>query len=59
LLKHVRTLGEYFHAALEVLDKKTNRSGRPWSGPDAAVELDSPELAKAVTKATAARRNYY
>ena len=51
LLKHVRTLGEYFHAALEVLDKK-HKSIQDVRGAGLmlAVELDSPELAKAVTK---------
>src|SRR6266436_3356578 len=51
LLKHVRTLGEYFHAALEALDKK-HKSIQDVRGAGLmlAVELDSPELAKAVTK---------
>jgi len=47
LLKHVRKLGEYFHAALEVLDKK-HKSIQDVRGAGLmlAVELDSPELAK-------------
>jgi acetylornithine/N-succinyldiaminopimelate aminotransferase len=51
LLKHVRTLGEYFHAALETLDQKhkTIQDVRG-AGLMQAVELDSPELAKAVAK---------
>jgi acetylornithine/N-succinyldiaminopimelate aminotransferase len=51
LLKHVRALGEYFHAALEALDKK-HKSIQDVRGAGLmqAVELDSPELAKAVTK---------
>jgi len=51
LLKHVRTLGEYFHAALEALDKR-HKSIQDVRGAGLmlAVELDSPELAKAVTK---------
>ena len=51
LLKHVRTLGEYFHAALEALDKK-HKSIQDVRGAGLmqAVELDSPELAKAVAK---------
>ena len=49
LLKHVRALGEYFHAALEVLDKK-HKSIQDVRGAGLmlAVDLDSPELAKAV-----------
>jgi acetylornithine/N-succinyldiaminopimelate aminotransferase len=49
LLKHVRALGEYFHAALVVLDKK-HRSIQEVRGAGLmqAVELDSPEMAKAV-----------
>jgi acetylornithine/N-succinyldiaminopimelate aminotransferase len=51
LLKHVRTLGEYFHAVLEKLDKK-HKSIQEVRGAGLmlAVELDSPELAKAVAK---------
>jgi len=51
LLKHVRALGEYFHAALEALDKK-HKSIQDVRGAGLmqAVELDSSELAKAVTK---------
>ena len=51
LLKHVRALGEYFHAALEALDKK-HKSIQDVRGAGLmqAVELDSPELAKAVAK---------
>jgi acetylornithine/N-succinyldiaminopimelate aminotransferase len=51
LLKHVRSLGKYFHSALEALDKK-HKSIQDVRGVGLmqAVELDSPELAKAVTK---------
>ena len=51
LLKHVRALGKYFHAALETLDKK-HKSIQDVRGAGLmqAVELDSPELAKAVIK---------
>jgi acetylornithine/N-succinyldiaminopimelate aminotransferase len=51
LLRHVRTLGEYFHAALEALDRK-HKSIQDVRGAGLmqAVELDSPELAKAVAK---------
>ncbi|MGB6250688.1 MAG: aspartate aminotransferase family protein [Terriglobales bacterium] len=51
LLKHVRALGEYFHAALEALDKKHKAiQDARGAGLMQAVELDSPELAKAVAK---------
>ena len=51
LLKHVRTLGEYFHAALMALDKN-HKSIQDVRGVGLmqAVELDSPELAKVVAK---------
>jgi acetylornithine/N-succinyldiaminopimelate aminotransferase len=51
LLKHVRALGEYLHAALEALDKK-HKSIQDVRGAGLmqAVELDSPDLAKAVAK---------
>ena len=51
LLKHVRTLGEYFQAALKALDRK-HKSIQDVRGAGLmqAVELDSPELAKAVAK---------
>jgi acetylornithine/N-succinyldiaminopimelate aminotransferase len=51
LLTHVRALGEYFHAALEALDKK-HKSIQDVRGAGLmlAMELDSPELAKAVAK---------
>jgi acetylornithine/N-succinyldiaminopimelate aminotransferase len=51
LLKHVRALGEYFHAALEALDKnhKSIEEVRG-AGLMQAVEVDSPELAKAVVR---------
>jgi acetylornithine/N-succinyldiaminopimelate aminotransferase len=51
LLKHVRALGEYFHAALEALDQK-HKSIQDVRGAGLmqAIELDSPELAKAVTQ---------
>jgi acetylornithine aminotransferase/acetylornithine/N-succinyldiaminopimelate aminotransferase len=51
LLKHVRALGGYFHAALEALDKKHNSiQDVRGAGLMRAVELDSPQLAKAVAK---------
>ncbi len=51
MLKHVRALGEYFHAALEALDKK-HKSIQDVRGAGLmqAVELDSSELAKAVAR---------
>jgi len=51
LLKHVRTLGEYFRAALDALDQK-HKSIQDVRGAGLmlALELDSPELAKMVTK---------
>jgi len=51
LLPHVRTLGEYFHAALQTLDRK-HKSIQEVRGAGLmqAVDLDSPELAKAVAK---------
>ena len=51
LLRHVRTLGEYFQAALEALNRK-HKSIQEVRGAGLmqAVELDSPELAKAVAK---------
>jgi acetylornithine aminotransferase/acetylornithine/N-succinyldiaminopimelate aminotransferase len=51
LLKHVRVLGDYFHAALAALDKKHNSiQDVRGAGLMQAVELDSPDLAKAVAK---------
>ncbi len=51
LLKHVRALGEYFHAALESLDKKHKAiQDVRGAGLMQAVEVDSPELAKAVAR---------
>ena len=51
LLQHVRALGEYFHAALEALDKK-HKSIQDVRGAGLmqALELDSPDLAKAVAR---------
>jgi acetylornithine/N-succinyldiaminopimelate aminotransferase len=51
LLKHVRALGQYFRAALLALDKK-HKSIQDVRGAGLmqAVEVDSPELAKAVAK---------
>jgi acetylornithine/N-succinyldiaminopimelate aminotransferase len=51
LLKHVRQLGGYFRAALESLDKehKSIQDVRG-AGLMQAMEVDSPELAKAVAK---------
>jgi acetylornithine/N-succinyldiaminopimelate aminotransferase len=51
LLKHVRSLGDYFHAALVGLDKKHKSVvDVRGAGLMQALELDSPELAKAVAK---------
>ena len=51
LLKHVRDLGKYFHGALKALDKKHQSiQDVRGAGLMQAVELDSPELAKAVAK---------
>jgi acetylornithine/N-succinyldiaminopimelate aminotransferase len=51
LLRHVRALGDYFHAALEALDKKHNSiQDVRGAGLMRAIELDSPQLAKAVAK---------
>src|SRR5208282_1159742 len=53
LLKQVRALGEYFHAALEALKKdKKHPSIQEVRGAGLmqAVEVDSPELAKAVVR---------
>ena len=51
LLKHVRTLGEYFHAALRELDRRHESIlDVRGAGLMQAIELDSSELAKAVTK---------
>ncbi|HKM46741.1 MAG TPA: aspartate aminotransferase family protein [Terriglobales bacterium] len=51
LLKHVRATGEYFHSALKALDKK-HKSIQDVRGAGLmqAVELDSPELAKAAAR---------
>jgi len=49
LLKHVRALGEYFHTALESLDRKYKAiQDVRGVGLMQALEVDSPELAKAV-----------
>jgi acetylornithine/N-succinyldiaminopimelate aminotransferase len=51
LLKHVGALGEYFYVALEALDKKYKSIlDVRGVGLMQALELDSPELAKAVAK---------
>jgi acetylornithine/N-succinyldiaminopimelate aminotransferase len=51
LLKHVSALGKYFHAALQALDKKHKSIlDVRGAGLMQAVELDSPELAKAVAR---------
>lgn len=51
LLKHVVATGEYFGAALEVLDRKhSSIQDVRGAGLMRGVELDSPELAKAVLK---------
>jgi acetylornithine/N-succinyldiaminopimelate aminotransferase len=51
LLKHVRLLGDYFHAALRDLDKN-HKSVQDVRGVGLmqAMDLESPELAKAVAK---------
>jgi len=51
LLKHVRAIGEYFHASLAVLKRK-NKSVQHVRGLGLmqAMELDSAELAKAVAR---------
>lgn len=51
LLKHVRTVGEYFHSTLETLDKK-HKSVLDVRGTGLmkALDLDSADLAKAVAK---------
>lgn len=51
LLKHVGSLGKYFHAALTELDKKhaTIQDVRG-AGLMQAVELDSPDIAKSIAK---------
>jgi len=51
LLNHVRVLGDYFHAALETLDRK-HKSIQDVRGAGLmqAVELGSADLAKAVAK---------
>jgi acetylornithine aminotransferase/acetylornithine/N-succinyldiaminopimelate aminotransferase len=51
LLKHVRALGQYFHTSLVALDKK-HKSIQDVRGAGLmqAVELDLPELAKAVAR---------
>ncbi len=49
LLKHVRAIGEYFHASLAALEKKHKSvQGVRGVGLMQAMELDSPELAKTV-----------
>ncbi|MGZ4819232.1 MAG: aspartate aminotransferase family protein [Terriglobales bacterium] len=51
LLKHVRALGEYFQVALKALDKKHKAiQDVRGAGLMQALELDSPELAKAVAR---------
>jgi acetylornithine aminotransferase/acetylornithine/N-succinyldiaminopimelate aminotransferase len=51
LLKHVRATGEYFHSALKALDKR-HKSIQDVRGAGLmqALELDSPDLAKAVAR---------
>ena len=51
LLPHVRAMGDYFHAALVALDKK-HKSVQDVRGAGLmqALELDSPDLAKAVAR---------
>jgi acetylornithine aminotransferase/acetylornithine/N-succinyldiaminopimelate aminotransferase len=51
LLKHVDAMGEYFHAALQGLDRKySSVQDVRGAGLMQAIELDSPDLAKAVLK---------
>src|ERR1700678_534911 len=51
LLKHVRALGKYFHASLQALDKQHQSIlDVRGAGLMQALELDSPELAKAVAR---------
>jgi len=51
LLKHINTVGEYFHSALQMLDKKYKSIlDIRGAGLMQAVELDSAELAKAVVR---------
>jgi acetylornithine/N-succinyldiaminopimelate aminotransferase len=51
LLRHVHTLGEYFRVELAALDKKYKSIlDVRGAGLMQAVELDSPDLAKAVAK---------
>jgi acetylornithine aminotransferase/acetylornithine/N-succinyldiaminopimelate aminotransferase len=51
LLKHIGATGEYFHAALAALDRKHESiQDVRGAGLMQAVELDSPALAKAVTR---------
>jgi acetylornithine/N-succinyldiaminopimelate aminotransferase len=51
LLKHVGALGEYFHAALQALDKRhSSIHDVRGAGLMQAIELDSADLAKSVLK---------
>jgi acetylornithine aminotransferase/acetylornithine/N-succinyldiaminopimelate aminotransferase len=51
LLKHVATVGDYFHAALQGLDRKhSSIQDVRGAGLMQAIELDSADLAKAVVK---------
>jgi acetylornithine aminotransferase/acetylornithine/N-succinyldiaminopimelate aminotransferase len=51
LLKHVALIGEYFHAALQGLDRKhSSIQDVRGAGLMQAIELDSADLAKAVLK---------
>ena len=51
LLKHIAEMGEYFHAALQALDKKhISIQDVRGVGLMQALELDSPDLAKAVAR---------
>ena len=51
LLKHVGTIGDYFHAALQGLDRKhSSIQDVRGAGLMQAIELDSADLAKAVVK---------
>ena len=51
MLKHIREVGDYFHASLVALDKK-HKSVQDVRGAGLmqALELDSADLAKAVAK---------
>jgi hypothetical protein len=60
LLKHVRALGEYFHAALEGARQKAQiDSGNSRSGPDAGRGIGLARTGEGGRQATAAGRDYH